>query len=68
MRQPHALDLNESVRELETMLRRLLEADVRIELDLDASLAPVEADSGQLAQMLANVAVNARDAMAAPTR
>jgi two-component system cell cycle sensor histidine kinase/response regulator CckA len=45
------------------MLRRLIGADVRIELDLDADLQSVRADAGQINQVLVNLAINARDAM-----
>jgi signal transduction histidine kinase len=57
------LDLNDSVREMEAMLRRLIGAGVTVELDLDPQLQRVEADPSQIAQVLLNLAVNARDAM-----
>jgi signal transduction histidine kinase len=61
--QPRVINLNDSVREIETMLRRLISANIRIVLDLERSLRPVEADPGQIAQVLLNLAVNARDAI-----
>jgi signal transduction histidine kinase len=61
--QPRILDLNETIRELESMLQRLLGTGISIELDLDPALGAVEADEGQLGQVLLNLAVNARDAM-----
>jgi len=61
--QTRVLDLNESVREMEAMLRRLIGAGVNVELDLDPHLRRVEADPSQIAQMLLNLALNARDSM-----
>ena len=66
--QPHVLSLNGCVAELEAMLRRLLGADVTLETELDPGLWYVQADPGQLEQVLVNLVVNARDAMAAGGR
>ena len=57
------LDLNEVVRDGVTMLRRLLKAHVAIETFFAEGQLPVEADRGQLGQVLMNLAVNAGDAM-----
>ncbi|MGE0859472.1 MAG: PAS domain-containing protein [Gammaproteobacteria bacterium] len=61
--EPKVLDPNTVIRELESMLTRLLGEDVRLTLALDDTLASVRADQGQLDQVLVNLAVNARDAM-----
>ena len=58
------LDLNVTVREIEKMLGRLIGADVRVETRLAPHLGIVKADPGQIEQVLMNLAVNARDAMA----
>ncbi len=61
--EPRVLNLNGAVREIESMLRRLLGEGVRVVLDLDPGLRNVEADPSQTGQVLLNLAVNARDAM-----
>jgi PAS domain S-box-containing protein len=62
--QKKRLDLNALVIETEKMLRPLVGEDIRVVTELDSELAPVVADSVQLIQVLMNLAVNARDAMA----
>ena len=57
------LDLNQVLAEMEKLLRRTLGEHVRLETRPGAGLAPVEADPGQLEQVVVNLAVNARDAM-----
>ena len=61
--QPRAVDLNETVGEVEKMLRRLLAADIELDINLDVDLGLVMADPGQIEQVLVNLAINARDAM-----
>ena len=61
--QPELLDLNEAVRQLETMLRRLLTEGVELDIDLGRGLGRVMADPAQIEQVLINLAINARDAM-----
>ncbi len=57
------LDLNELVRDMEKMLRRLLPADIDFVTRLSPSLGRIKADPGQIEQVLLNLVVNARDAM-----
>ncbi len=61
--QPSILDLNERLKEIGKLLRPLMGDDVEILIVPKSSTAVVEADAGQLDQILMNLAVNARDAM-----
>jgi len=61
--EPTLLDMNVIVADLRAMLARLIGEDVKVVLDLGADLALVEADRGQVEQIVMNLAVNARDAM-----
>jgi PAS domain S-box-containing protein len=57
------VSLNAVVTGMERMLRPLLGEDIALHLELDADLGGVEADYGQLEQVMMNLALNARDAM-----
>jgi len=61
--QPRVLSVNAVVTGIQKMLSRLVREDIAIRLDLDASIGMVEADAGQLEQVLTNLVVNARDAI-----
>jgi two-component system, cell cycle sensor histidine kinase and response regulator CckA len=61
---PAPLDLNAAVRGAERLLRRALGEDVELRVHLGPSLWTVCCDRGQLEQVILNLAVNARDAMA----
>ncbi len=61
--QPKVLDVNMLVKTLSTMLQRLIGEDIELRLALSPELGRVNADPGQLEQVLMNLAVNARDAM-----
>jgi signal transduction histidine kinase/CheY-like chemotaxis protein len=61
--QPTELSLNDVVADLERMLRRTLGEQVELETALDQELASIQADSGQIQQVIMNLCVNARDAM-----
>jgi PAS domain S-box-containing protein len=60
---PKVLDLNALVSELEKMLVRLIGEDIDLAIVPGADLGQVEADPGQLEQVVMNLCVNARDAM-----
>jgi PAS domain S-box-containing protein len=60
--QPRVLDLNEVVKGMEKMLRRLIGEDIELRTAYSAAW-PVKADPSQLEQVVLNMAVNGRDAM-----
>lgn len=57
------LDLNETITGIEPMLRRLIAEPVQIAMVLCEKSGLVRADSGELEQVILNLALNARDAM-----
>jgi two-component system cell cycle sensor histidine kinase/response regulator CckA len=57
------LSLNEVIAGMERMLRPLLGEDIQLITDLSVGLGGVEADYGQMEQIVMNLALNARDAM-----
>jgi two-component system, cell cycle sensor histidine kinase and response regulator CckA len=59
----HVLSLNEVISGMERMLRPLLGEDIRLVTQLSAGLGGIEADYGQMEQVVMNLALNARDAM-----
>jgi PAS domain S-box-containing protein len=63
MLQPKVLDLNTVVATMGRMLRRVIGEDVDLVIVARPGLARVNADPGQLEQVILNLAVNARDAM-----
>ncbi len=60
---PERLDLNEVVGTAAAMLRRLVHENIVFAVELAPDALPVEADRGQLDQVLMNLVVNASDAM-----
>ncbi|MDX1566560.1 MAG: PAS domain S-box protein [Longimicrobiales bacterium] len=60
---PVVFDLNEVVRDMESMLTRVIGEKIRLETRVGADPVPVRADRGQVEQVLVNLVVNARDAM-----
>ena len=61
--EPRLINLNENVRNLGKMVRRLIGEDIEVLTQLDPALGTVKVDPGQVDQVLMNLAVNARDAM-----
>ncbi|HTY64178.1 MAG TPA: ATP-binding protein, partial [Acidobacteriota bacterium] len=62
--QPRVIDLNALIKENATLLRRMIGEDIELIISHDASLGSVKADATQLEQIIMNLAVNAKDAMA----
>jgi PAS domain S-box-containing protein len=60
---PQVLDLNLLVTETEMLCRRLIRENIHFSIQLEPALHRVEADAGQVQQILMNLVVNARDAM-----
>jgi len=61
---PQVLQLPDVVSEVSHLLKRLLGETVELVVKHGRNLGPIRADPGQLEQVIVNLAVNARDAMA----
>ena len=61
---PKVLDLNDTVAGMLKMLQRLIGEDMQLVWQPAQNLWPVKADPSQIDQILANLCVNARDAIA----
>jgi PAS domain S-box-containing protein len=61
--EPRVLDLNDTVTEILKMLRPLIGEDIDLEWQPGEDLQPVKMDPSQVDQILANLCVNARDAI-----
>lgn len=60
---PVVVDLNEIINRVHQLLLRLISEDIHLEINLECKGLPVLADSGQMEQVLMNLATNARDAI-----
>jgi len=60
---PQHSDVNELLRSLMSMLRRLIGEDIEVKLDLFDGVCCTLVDRGKFDQVVINLAVNARDAM-----
>ncbi|MGA3144968.1 MAG: PAS domain S-box protein [Verrucomicrobiota bacterium] len=61
--QPVVLDLNDAVKNLNKMLRRLIDEHIEMTIVPGKQTGHVKADPGYVGQVLMNLVVNARDAM-----
>ena len=60
---PVPVNLNRQIAQVENLLRRTVPKMINIQIDLSADLADINADPGQIEQVLLNLAINARDAI-----
>ncbi len=60
---PKVMDLNVAIGDMQKMLRRVIEENIRLDLHLAPGPQPVKVDVNQLEQVILNLVVNARDAM-----
>ncbi len=65
---PRVVDLNAHIAGMLMMLRRLLGEEIALEWQPEAALWTVQVDPSQIDQVMANLCVNARDAIAAHGR
>jgi signal transduction histidine kinase/CheY-like chemotaxis protein len=61
--QPRVLDLNALVFDMEKMLRPIIGEHIEVQTELSPDLGRINADPGQMEQVIMNLVLNARDAM-----
>ena len=61
--QTSIIDLNKLIDDTEKMLRRLIGENIELVTSVDPDLWAIDADPGQIEQVVMNLAINARDAM-----
>jgi two-component system, cell cycle sensor histidine kinase and response regulator CckA len=61
--EPHVLDLNDIIKNMDKMLKRLIREDVTLNTIPFVDLGNCKSDVGQIEQVIMNLVVNARDAM-----
>ena len=61
--QPKVLDINEVISETAVMLERLIGENIELIKNVSPEISFIEADPGQISQILLNLIVNSRDAM-----
>lgn len=60
---PRVINLNDTMMNLDSLLRRLIGEDIEVLTVPASDLGSVKADPGQIEQVIMNLALNARDAM-----
>lgn len=61
--EPRVIDIQEHMKGIENLLRRVLGEDIRLSVDTGGKAVRLRADPAQLEQVIMNLVVNARDAM-----
>ncbi len=61
--EPRAVQLNESIQNVERMLEHVIGEQIHWRSELDAAVPQIFADPGQVEQVILNLALNAKDAM-----
>ena len=60
---PETVNLNDIVKDMEKMLKRLIGEDIKLVTELDENLGLIMIDPTQVTQVIMNIVVNAKDAM-----
>ncbi len=63
--EPRIIDVNDFLRDLEKMIRRLVSENINLKFYLEAKRATISIDPGQFEQIIINLVVNAKDAIEA---
>jgi two-component system, cell cycle sensor histidine kinase and response regulator CckA len=61
--EPHVIDLNQLILDMDKLLQRLIGAHIDLIVRTEPDLWRIRADHGQIEQIVVNLAINARDAM-----
>ncbi|MEE8584949.1 MAG: ATP-binding protein, partial [Acidobacteriota bacterium] len=61
--EPQPIGLNQVIGQVDKILRRLIGEHIQLSSRLESGLPRIQADPGQIEQVILNLAVNARDAM-----
>lgn len=62
---PRSVNLDQVLHDLTYMLRRLIREEIQLQVDIEPALWSVQVDVAQIEQVIVNLLVNARDAIAA---
>ena len=65
--EPKIIDINDTITNLDKMIRRIIGEDIDFHISLTPDLPKIKADAGQIEQILFNILVNAKDALNAKT-